>query len=231
MQLKSVTTKNKQLSIWGRTCLHSDESSLWLPPYLRGRHFIHYIHLAKFLGVDFPLASNLKEVLENFEKYICPFTLLTKGEKSRIDEIIKTEEYLRKTKYKEITVNINSLCANYPRSQSRLLFGIGQYDGFLCSLVLQGISYVIAATSGEGIMGRRVLGNYIDNIKKHQNPIRKFSIKIFRPDRGTCLLITNGSYAALIGYVNDKFNKSLIKRESEFGFIIKEPKYESCILL
>src|SRR5699024_3818116 len=85
---KKATSRNKVNRVSGRVCLHIDEYSDWLPEKVRGGHFVHFQHLAAHMGLDIPASFKLEKVLSNFEKYICPFTLLTKGKIEFINDII-----------------------------------------------------------------------------------------------------------------------------------------------
>ena len=108
-----------------------------------------------------------------------------------------------------------------------MLFGKSKEDGFPITYILQGVAYILAASTGEGIKGKRVLGKYMDLIRKY----RKERVKIKIPTRGTCLQVFNDKHSALIGYVNNQFNKTLIEKRVESKIFIREPKFEECIEL
>lgn len=222
------TSKGKPPKLSGRVTLHVDENDIWLPQSIRGGHFIHNLHFYNVLGMSVPNDFNIQHYLENFEEYFCPFTCLTKGTKKEIEEIIKKEDYLSKSKYAEQKANLDFFLKAYQENPSSLLFGKTKDDGFPITNILQGIAYIIAASTGEKIKGKRVSGNYMQLIKEHTN---EKNIKINLPDRGTCLELSNGHYAALIGYVNNQFNKNLIEKKEGSKVFIREPKFEECIKL
>lgn len=230
IQRRTVTTEGKILKIEGRTTVHSDEDSAWLPLSLRGLHFIHYMHLAAFLGAHMPNNPFEKESFQ-YEKFICPFTVLTKGTSVDIKRIIADEEYLRKTKYSFVDSNINYFLQAFDANRSMLMFGKSARDGFPINYILQGIAYVIGASIRDRrIKGKRVLGNYVDLIKENLAHVQQLSIKIGVPNKGTCLLIQNSQFAALIGYFNDDFNKKIM-HVRKLAVKINKPAFEDCLNL
>lgn len=221
----NTTTKGKPVKISGRVTLHIDESSEWLPTQIRGGHFIHNLHFCDVLNLPTPDKFNLTNYLNDFYKYFCPFTCLTKGSYDEIHNIILSEEYLKKTKYNESTININNLLNIHNKGLNQLIYGNNNNNGFPITYVLQGIAYIIAASKQESIKGKRVLGNYIKLIEKYN----EFPIKISIPNKGTCLLVHNSKYAALVGYVNNDFNKTLIYKKEKNKIYIREPLFEECV--
>ena len=223
------TSKGKPIKVSGRVALHIDESNAWLPPNVRGGHYIHNLHFNSVLGIQVPDSFNIKGYINGFEKFFCPFTCLTKGDITYIKDIISKESYLVSTAYKFSNIKIKDLLEAYSKDTSLLVFGRTTFDGFPISYILQGVAYIIAATAGDGIKGKRVLGNYIDLIEKHLHLAKQ--IKIGLPDRGTCIYIKNNEFAALVGYVNDQFNKKLITKIDDKKVYIREPLFKECIKL
>lgn len=231
IQNGSNTATNKSLRIEGRTVLHIDQNSLWLPPYIRGLHFIHFYHLCKFFGLILPVKIDIEEALNSYEKYICPFTILSKGSTDEIKYLIENEDYLRNCKFKEKKFDTKKLISLYNKNSNAFIFGNSQNDGFPVNEILSSISYIIAANRNKNIKGKRVLGNFIKNITDNYSSITKYKIKFYVPERGTCLLIKSSRYSSLVGYVNDDFNKKLISREGKYKFRVRSPKFEECVKL
>lgn len=221
----SNTTDGKPIKISGRVTLHKDENTSWLPTVVRGGHYIHNLHFFDVLGLPTPENFKLKNYLDEFQRYFCPFTCLTKGTHKEIQGIIKSEDYLSKTIYQEKLANIKSLLEACSKDSNQLMYGKGNNDGFPITCILQGIAYVIAASTGDSIKGKRVLGNYIELVERHQ----QHEITLGIPNKGTCMVVHNGEHGALIGYVNNEFNKKLIKSREKSKIIIREPQFEECI--
>ncbi len=226
LQAKSNTSNGKVALMAGRTTLHTDENSEWLPPYIRGNHFIHYTHIAEYFGLHLP--SSIMQSVTNYEKFICPFTLLTKGTDSEIKNIIKSEDYLTQTKYTFVDANIGELLSLHDRNKNDLIFGLSRNDGFLINYILQGIAFIYASSDSSKMKGKRVLGNYKKLLEKDMDNIK--NIKIGLPSIGTCLYITNGKCSVLVGYINDEFNKKLISLD-HYCLKIKSPLFSDCINL
>lgn len=224
---RANTTEGKPVKISGRVTLHIDENSDWLPIEVRGGHFIHNLHFYDVLDLPTPPNFKLAAYLNNFHKYFCPFTCLTKGSYDDIKNIIITEKYLEKTKYTEHSASIKNFLDIHSKDANQLMYGNNNNNGFPITYILQGVAYIIAASTGDGIKGKRVLGNYINLIDKYN----EFSIKIAIPDKGTCLLVHNKKYAALVGYINDEFNKTLVKKKEGSKIYIREPLFEECVYL
>lgn len=221
------TTEGKLIKISGRVTLHKDECSDWLPSDIRGIHFIHNLHFYKVFGLSVPKEFEIEKYLINFQDYFCSFTCLTKGSLSEIQNIIESERYLSETKYSDFKLNIADILSKYYEEPKQLMYGKTKNDGFPINFLLQGVSYIIAASTGDSIKGKRVIGNYISLIEKYQ----EFSINICIPDKGTCVLLKNSKYAALVGYVNSEFNRTLIRKEEGLKFYVREPNFDECVLL
>jgi hypothetical protein len=222
------TTQGKPVKISGRVTLHKDENSSWLPPSVRGGHFIHNLHFYRVLGLPTPANFGIDSYLQDFENYFCPFTCLSKGDFEELQKIIEDEPYLQKTTFSEKKLNVSYLIEKHKQDASGLVFGKSENtDGFPITYLLQGIAYIMAATKNEGIKGKRVLGNYLDVIEKHKD----MPLMIGYPDRGTCVLLHNNQFAALVGYVNPQFNKNLIQKIEGAKVYLREPSYEECIKL
>ncbi len=228
LQDQPNTVVGKETKIEGRTTLHIDEDSDWLPPYIRGLHFIHYTHLAELFGIG--LSNGKIKSINDFKKYVCPFTILSKGDKDEINAIVEKEEYLRKTKYKFIGCDIDFLADIFKKDRNALLSGLAKSDGFPINQIMQGIAYIYAATTKSKIKGKRVLGNYNDLINENIDEIKKLKIKVGLPNRGTCLLIEGDFFSCLVGYVNDDFNEKLISKDG-VRLRVRQPMFEECIIL
>ena len=230
---KSKTTKDKIAKLSGRVSIHKDQNSDWLPNNIRGYVFVHNLQFNEVLGLATPKSFPRDELKTNFHQYFCPFTCLTKGSKSEISMIIAEEAYLEATTYNRVPLLCSELRKEYEGNARELIFGNTVNDGFPVNLVLQGLAYVIAATTSKQIKGKRVLGNFIDLIQSYSDDqiTHDLNISIKRPDQGTCLLISNNEFAALVGYVNDDFNKSLLEKVSGYKFKVREPSYKECIKL
>ena len=221
----------ERISINNRTTLHMDESSDWLPENLRGRHFVHYLHLGKYLGmsVSEELDGQLSRLLKNPERLFCPFTILTKGSKEEVESIIENENYLKRGHYTK-TQDIETILMQEPRN--RCILGIDDNRGFPAPQVIHAITYVILAERGSSsLKGKRILGNRNEIFNQLMSETVRLDVDIMRPNRGTCLLIKGRSFAALVGYVDNSFNKSLIKRQDSGIFGIVEPIFDNCVML
>ena len=73
------------------------------------------------------------------------------------------------------------------------------------------------------------MGNYIDKLKEVLDQINALSIKLELPRKGTCLRVSNKHYSALVGYLNDGFNNSLIRKDGPYKYKILSPSYKNCI--
>ena len=220
------TTIGKEYRIEWRNCLHIDESSEWIPKEIRGFHFLHFTHLASFLGVDFPWWE-IRSIITP-EKHISPFTILTKWTKSIIDNIIRNEEYLLKTKYKERVFSLRELYSKFNVNRNLLLYWNSENDGFPINIIMQGVAFIIAASSWL-IRGNRVMGSYTDHIESAIGSSSS-SIGIYTPDIWTCLIISDWKYSCLVGYQNEEFVKNLLVIDW-LKIKVKEPDYHDCIPL
>lgn len=222
VQKKQNTSSGKKSNIHGRTTLHVDENTDWLPESVRGLHFIHYTHLAEHLGLKLPLS--IIDSIHDYHEYVSPFTVLTKGKLSDISTIIKNEKYLNDTTFNYINVDLKSLVKTFEKDSNALLFGNTSEDGFPINYILQGLAYVIAANDPTKVKGKRILGSYVDLLKELQTADAQIGI----PNKGTCLQIKGDTFSALIGYVNNDFTKTLVT-SSGTSVKVSSPEFSKCI--
>ena len=82
------------------------------------------------------------------------------------------------------------------------------------------------------LKGKRVLGKIDEEYQSIKNLSEQYRVKIRRPDRGTCLLIETDDYAALVGYLDDEFNKKLVTVDkNSLKMRIRNPVFEECPVL
>jgi hypothetical protein len=208
-----------------RTTLHIDQDARRLPLNIQGGLFIHNSHFNCVLGMVSGIENGIKDLIKKPELYFCPFTCLTKGTTQDITKIIQSEDYLSKTKYTN-KKHIISTIFDLEKQGLRLLFGKSKQDGFPINLILQALAYVIAASKGH-VIGKRVKGEYRDLLLQNINTV----VDIYIPDKGTCIKIIHGEYASLVGYINNDFNKQLIKKVEGYKIYIREPNFEECVVL
>ncbi|MCH2546754.1 MAG: hypothetical protein MK052_03975 [Alphaproteobacteria bacterium] len=224
---KANSTEDKAIRVGGRSALHIDENNEWLPSKVRGGHYIHNLHFYALMGLPTPEGFDLQHYLNNFHHYFCPFTCLTKGSSEEIKEIIASEPYLTATTYKTSILTCQQL-KDAAEKSSGLVFGKTKEDGFPRSNILQAVAFIIASNGVAGkTKGKRVLGSYEAIINTEPN----FQISIGLPNKGTCLLLQAGNYAALIGYVNNDFNKTLIVKKEKAKVYLREPVFKECVQL
>lgn len=229
LQLKGLNTvKGKIIKVSGRVTLHKDEYSEWLPEIIRGGHYVHNLHFYEALGLETPYKFKMAPIINSFENYFCPFTCLTKGSIDELKAIINNENYLKETKYQKKFIPLSQLLDIYKHNSSALILGKNvNIDGFPINYILQGLSYIICASTGEHIKGKRVLGSYINVLEENIN--KNYGINIYHPNKGTCLYISNGEYSSLVGYINNDFNKKLIASNNESKINIRNPLFKECI--
>lgn len=235
LQNATERANGESLSLNGRKTLHIDEGSDWLPEKIRGQHFIHYSHLLYVLGgtVTPEMISFLKDKLNEPEKLFTPFTILTKGTKQEIKGIIESEEYLKRTSFKQINFSLNDFVDKLHDNNVNMIYGKSNEAGFPKNHIMQAITYVVLAQmKSEKVFGTRVKGKVEEEFATIRHLIPNYNLKIKRPDRGTCLLVETDDYAALVGYTDDDFNATLTTVDKEhLRMFIKEPTFEECPLL
>jgi hypothetical protein len=168
--------------------------------------------------------TGIEKLLKTPEKYFCPFTCLTKDSSDVIDSIIQSENYLSKATFTKTSITVSQLLSMETQGHD-LIYGQTNKDGFPMNFILQAVAYVLAAEM-KMVNGKRVRGEYRNLLSNNTSK----SVTIYRPDRGTCLKIQRGDFAALVGYVNDDFNKKLIVEKGN-KIHVREPVFEECVAL
>lgn len=217
---------DKEYKIKGRVSLHKDQSCDWIPKEIRGYHFIHNLHFNAIYGLSIPDNFSLKPAISACEKYICPFTILTKGPTSEIENIIEEEDYLKRTSYKSEMYRISNFLTYQKQKGNDVWGGKGTNDGFPINHILHAAAYVISAQNGD-VSGKRVKGNFMDTLEAASEK----SITLKKPNRGTCLIVESNGYSGLIGYINNTFNKKLIEHASDYKVKVREPSFDECVEL
>lgn len=218
----------KRISVEGAKTTHVDENSDWLPEEIRGYHFIHNQHLAAAFGCETIDKNELLKELKNVETLVNPFTILTKGSAEEIGNIVEREPILKNRRYEKKAFSIFDLVSIYENDPNALIFGKIAKAGYPVNYLLQGIAYVICASSERGVKGKRVLGNFLDVIKALKNEELK-PLKILVPDLLTPLIVTDGKYSAMVGPMNPAAYKKLIQWESDILFKVHPIKEKDLI--
>jgi hypothetical protein len=209
------TAVNKRFTVEGAKTVHVDENSSWLPKKIKGYHFIHNQHLAAVLNCEAVPKRVIQQQLDNAENLINPFTILTKGTASEIKSIIEKEPILKNRIYSEKDFSLEKLIALYEKNRNSLIFGNSEENGYPVNHLLQGIAYVLAASCGIGVKGKRVTGNFLSTLKDALKAREAKGVKLLIPELMTPLIVEKGNYSAMIGATNPKVYKKLIQREGD----------------
>jgi len=208
--------EKKSLSVPGVVARHTDENYKGIPSELRGGHFIHHKQVCAALHCDHAPCKELDRLFSSAEKYVSPFTVLTKGDAVKIADIIKSEKIMADRTYTDATLGLKELLINASEGAETVLFinGIPKYCssrrlGYPVSVILDAVNFVVASKTGN-LNGNRPRGSRKENLENALKENPSFSVSCRVPDLPTPLVITDGKVSALVGALNEKAYKSLI---------------------
>jgi hypothetical protein len=205
------------------SCVHPDENSPVLPPEIRGGHYIHHKHVCAVLGCEHTPYDEIRRCINEAENYISPFTIMTKDNFATIKNIIDKSPLLKNRKYSIQEIKLKDTYRMFKNNPHMLFMGDKKTTGYPLSEIIQGITYLIAAQTGN-LNGKRPKGNFVDIIETalSSSPTIAFTFKI--PDLLTPLLISNETHAVLIGARNPSVYKKLIRFDDKnpYKIIIRD---------
>jgi hypothetical protein len=202
----------KEVNINSINTIHKEENSMWLPPEVRGCHFIHHKHICAVMGCEYAPVDSIKKYLDEVENYINPFPILFKGKIIEVHKIIEDDELLKNREYTNVGYDINDLIRVHADNVNALIWGHEVTNGYPVKNILEAIAYILAGQRGN-LFGSRVRGNFLDEINLGIREGRINDIKIKLPEILAPAIISDGLYSALIGPQNPKVYKKLVKKD------------------
>lgn len=231
LNANNASAASKPHKLQGRVSVHQDQNTNWIPPNLRGLIFPHQLWFNVAQGLNIDIAGKNLIAHTPAETLFCPFTILTKRTSSDIKNIMNSDKILSLEEYDTFSFDVEKMIAEYEENSSKLLFGNTKSDGFPINYILQATAFASLSTLGEKIKGNRVLGNYIDNLKEliSTGRVTTTNLAISIPKKGTAIKVSSGNYSALVGYINNSFNKKLLLPKADGLFSVKDFTYADCV--
>lgn len=192
--------------------VHPAEHDDRLPDVIRGGHFVHFRHFCAVLGCEHAPYNEICPILnQNLGFLINPFPVLTKGDLTRIENIIQNDEIMANRTYANSQINVLSLLQVYASERDKLLYGSNNNVGYPINEILKAIAYVIA--NDTELFGNRPKG-YIKILEAHTEMNPELCVEMRIPDLLTPLVVTGNGRGALIGAVNPNVYSHLISRDA-----------------
>lgn len=190
--------------------VHADENSFFLPPDIRGFHYIHTKHFCAVMGCPFAPREQIQSYLNRAENYISPFTRLTKGSLGEINAIVQSNPIMANRNYETQNFEIDKLMRLYSEDTNKLLWDSNPNQGYPVNMVLAAIAFVTAAISGN-LNGKRLRGSIVEWLESDEAQVEMSNVRIMKPDCLTPLIIQNGDFASLVGPLDYDMFRSLIQ--------------------
>lgn len=229
---QAIKCEVKQIKAPSITAVHIDEGSEKIPAKIRNGHYIHHKQFCAVLGCEHAPYKQLDNLLNNAQKYICPFTVLTKGSVTEIADIISKNPLLGGRTYTNINIPIsfltsgsfnNSRLINFDLSRIHtdskgkilsqndgwLYFDETKKKGYRLNIILDAVNYVVCASLNK-LKGKRPLGIRKENLEFMLKKDPGFYVQFQIPDLLTPLIITNNIVSAMVGPLNADVYKTLI---------------------
>lgn len=188
-------------------CLHVDENSPQLPNNIRGRHFLHWQHVAALFDTQTVTRIKLETLLANSLELSSPFTLLTKNTSIALQKNISTDPFLGQINFKlDADFRPMEVLRAYHEGQKSWIIGVD--SKFDLTRMVEAILFPLLAEGGE-TSGRRYRGPLIDHVR---NAISSRSVEIDTlevrrdPTHVSPILFSYGEYSAMVGPISPRLN-------------------------
>jgi hypothetical protein len=199
---------------------HIDENSSYLPPEIRGYHYLHTKHFCAVLGCPFAPEEQLRSLMDRAHEFVSPFTILTKGTVGEIEQLVKKSAVMSNGKYVCQGFDLEILKSYYLEDGNRLLWGSNRGNGYPVSKVLGAIAYVTAGAM-DRLHGKRVRGNMIEWLNSREVYSDLPNVEILKPDCLTPLIVRNKGFACLVGPLDPETYKGLLTLDDSFRLLVR----------
>ncbi|MDD2555721.1 MAG: hypothetical protein PHV50_06375 [Syntrophaceticus sp.] len=196
------------------SCVHCDEGSPLLPENIRDGHYLHNRHVCAVMGCEYAPYDQVKSLIDEAEKYINPFPVLVKGTVTEIEDVIREIPLYGGRNYIEHNLPISWVYEQYKNDSNNsndMLFQTGNNAGYPINQIMRAITYLIAATLGR-LKGQRPKGAMSDILRTYLYSSPCATVKVLKPDLLTPIVLSIGSYSALVGPYNPSVYKKLIHK-------------------
>lgn len=194
-------------------CLHVDENSTLLPQKIRGKHFLHWQHIAAEFKSETVDSSLLKLMFSKSTSLVSPFTLLSKGTFEEVSGHISSDPLLEHIEFKsDKSLSAEKLLEDFVEKKSTLL--LGSDAEFDLTKIAEAIAYPLLASVGE-TNGKRYKGNLID-VSKHLLSKRKSDLDAVQISRDLNLVSPIFFRYKDFGSMSGPISKSLNEKFFEF---------------
>lgn len=197
-----------------KTCVHLDEGSTLLPECIRGGHYLHNKHVCAVLGCEYAPYEQVDSFIKRAGYYINPFPIMHKGSLSEVHLIIHKYPIYSARVFSDNLIDIAHIYKLYKENHSCLLYGNGSTTGYPLNIVIQGLTFIIAANMGL-LNGNRPRGNQEEIIENYLKSGKKLNVVVRIPDKLTALLLECGEYAVMIGAENPSIYGKLVSRNAD----------------
>ena len=194
-------------------CTHFGENSSDLPAEIRGCHYLNPKHICCLLGCPYAPKEQIEDALAQPEKYVTPFTVLTKGTLPSIQKIIQGDPFYSSLTYTSNMYSVRQLYNFYIDKPNYLLFSNSNVTGYPINNLIGAIAYLLAEDSD--LFGKRIRGSQNELIERKIKDNPELSIEILLPDLLSVLIVKRGTKACLVGAREPRLTKKLLVFEAE----------------
>ena len=187
--------EHREVSTPSSVCIHRDIHSPVLPPEVRGKIFLHYLHFCAVLGCPYAPTVKMEALAQQYGSAISVCTLLTKGTVSRTT---KTYSEIQNKYFPHLSLNQASALVSTLRTNPQY----AQYRKLDVAL-----AYLFSPT----LKGARHVGNMADILDQNSSS----SVQVISPGLGYPLHIINSQNgrSVILSSISSSFNQAQLKRE------------------
>ena len=187
--------EHREVSTPASVCIHSDILCPDLPPEVRGKVFLHYLHFCAVLGCPYAPTAKIQALARQYRAAISVCTLLTKGTvKDNTQKYIDIQnKYFPSLSVNQSTVLVSTLRTNPVYAQYRKLD--------------VALAYLFSPT----LKGARHVGNMSDILDRNSAK----TVQIISPGLGYPIHVINtqNKRSAILSSVASPFNQAQLNHE------------------
>lgn len=215
----ALPCKERVISV-KKTCVHEDENSTLLPENIRGGHYLHNKHVCCVWGCEYAPYDQVEQLIADAGHLINPFPILHKDLTAEINKLIQSVPVYANRTFNKVMVSVSSLYSLSKDNPRALLYGTNEYNGYPINIIIQALTFIIAANTGR-LNGNRPRGSQDEILDEYIKNNGNLAIEAWIPDKPTVLIIRCNDHSAMIGAENPRLYSQLVTRDADNRFKIR----------
>ena len=187
--------EHREVTTPASVCIHSDINCAKLPPEVRGKIFLHYLHFCAVLGCPYAPAEKIQALSRQYKSAISVCTLLTKG---LVTDNTKKYIEIQNKYFPELSVNQSTVLVSTLRTNPL-------YEQY------RKLDVALAYLFSPRLKGARHVGKMANILERNLSK----TVQLFSPGLGYPIHIVNpqNRRSVILSSVSSEFNQSHLSHE------------------